>query len=134
MIVDTSAVIAIARLESMASACLRALETAPALAMSSATYVELSVVSLRSGNLDVQNAIAEIMSLYPIEIVAFTHGHAEIARVAYGRFGQGQQHPAKLNFGDCFAYALARERNETLLFVGSDFIHTDIIPALAPAE
>ena len=55
-----------------------------------------------------------------------TADQARIAREAYQRFGQGSGHPAKLNFGDCFAYALATELDEPLLFVGQDFIHTDV--------
>src|SRR5438045_7199782 len=55
---------------------------------------------------------------------------AELARQAYRDFGKGSGHPARLNFGDCFAYALARQRSEPLLFKGSDFVHTDITPAL----
>jgi ribonuclease VapC len=54
---------------------------------------------------------------------------ARIAREAYRDFGRGSGHPAKLNFGDCFAYALSKVTGEPLLFKGEDFIHTDIIPA-----
>ena len=60
-----------------------------------------------------------------------TEAHAHIAREAYRDFGRGSGHPARLNFGDCFAYALARALNEPLLFKGEDFTHTDITPALA---
>lgn len=70
------------------------------------------------------------MSRYKISIEPVTEAQARIARQAYRRFGKGNGHPARLNFGDCFAYALARDRNEPLLFVGNDFIHTDIRSAL----
>ncbi len=60
-------------------------------------------------------------------IEAVTETHAQIAREAYRDFGKGSEHPAKLNFGDCFAYALAKYSREPLLFKGDDFIHTDII-------
>jgi ribonuclease VapC len=59
-----------------------------------------------------------------------TESQVRIARSAYRQYGKGSGHPARLNLGDCFAYALARERNEPLLFVGEDFIHTDIRSAL----
>ena len=65
-----------------------------------------------------------------IEIVAVTPEHARIARAAYRDFGKGSGHAARLNFGDCFAYALAVERSEPLLFKGDDFTHTDVRSAL----
>ena len=65
-----------------------------------------------------------------ITIEPVTEAQARIARQAYRDFGRGSGHPARLNFGDCFAYALARETGETLLFKGDDFTHTDVSPAL----
>jgi ribonuclease VapC len=65
------------------------------------------------------------------EILPVTELHARIAREAYSAYGKGRGVKAQLNFGDCLAYALARERNEPLLFVGDDFTHTDIRSALA---
>ena len=59
-----------------------------------------------------------------------TEAQAEMAREAYRDFGRGSGHPAKLNFGDCFAYALSRSSGEPLLFEDDDFAHTDIAPAL----
>ena len=64
-----------------------------------------------------------------IVIEPVTEVQARIAREAYRDFGKGSGHPAKLNFGDCFAYALAKTTGEPLLFKGDDFIQTDIIPA-----
>jgi ribonuclease VapC len=60
-----------------------------------------------------------------------TEVQARVAREAYRDYGKGSGHPAKLNFGDCFAYTLARATGELLLFKGDDFIRTDIVPALA---
>ena len=60
-----------------------------------------------------------------VEVVAFTAEHAALAREGWRRFGKGR-HPAGLNLGDCFAYALARARNEPLLFKGDDFAQTDV--------
>jgi ribonuclease VapC len=66
----------------------------------------------------------------PAGIEPITEAQARIARDAYRDFGPGRGHPAKLNFGDCFAYALAKAAGEPLLFNGRDFIHTDVTPAL----
>lgn len=63
-------------------------------------------------------------------IAPVTAEQARLAREAYRRFGRGSGHPARLNFGDCFAYALAKVLDDPLLFIGNDFIHTDIRPAL----
>jgi ribonuclease VapC len=65
-----------------------------------------------------------------IGIVPLSAYQAELARAAWKRYGRGSGHKAQLNFGDCMAYALARESGEPLLFKGNDFIHTDITPAL----
>jgi ribonuclease VapC len=64
-----------------------------------------------------------------IIIEPVTEAQARIAREAYRDFGKGSGHPARLNFGDCFAYALAKVTGEALLFKGDDFAHTDIKPA-----
>ena len=66
-----------------------------------------------------------------IAIEPVTEHQARIAREAFRDFGKGSGHPAQLNFGDCFAYALAKSTGERLLFKGSDFIHTDLVPAAA---
>ena len=67
-----------------------------------------------------------LIERFEVVIEPVTADQARIAREAYRRFGRGSGHPAKLNFGDCFAYALATELDEPLLFVGQDFIHTDV--------
>ncbi len=66
----------------------------------------------------------------PVHIEPVTETQARIARDAYREFGRGSGHPARLNFGDCFAYALAVERDEPLLYQGNDFGHTDVRNAL----
>ena len=65
--------------------------------------------------------------------MAVTAGQAEAARVAWRHFGR-HRHTARLNFGDCFAYALAKTEGDTLLFTGEDFARTDVEPALKPAD
>ena len=68
----------------------------------------------------------ELIRDLEISIEPVTADQATIAREAYRRFGKGTGHPARLNFGDCFAYALAKDFDEPLLFIGQDFIHTDV--------
>ena len=67
-----------------------------------------------------------------IDVVAFDAALAETARSAHRRHGRGSGQPAQLNYGDCMAYALAKQMDEPLLFKGNDFVHTDITPALQP--
>lgn len=74
-----------------------------------------------------------MLDLIAPRFVAFDVDQLAAARVAYSRYGRGSGHPARLNMGDCFSYALAKSRNLPLLFKGDDFIHTDIEPALKPA-
>ena len=69
------------------------------------------------------------MRTFPIQIEPVTKEQAVIALDAYEKFGKGSGHPASLNYGDLFAYALAKQFGEPLLFKGEDFIHTDISPA-----
>ena len=76
------------------------------------------------------SALDDLVSRLRIVVEPVTHAQVAIAREAYRQFGKGSGHRARLNFGDCFAYALAKERDEPLLFIGNDFIHTDIHPAL----
>ena len=85
------------------------------------------VVIDASGDPIASRRVDEFFKIARISIEAVTETHAQIARDAYRDFGKGSGHPAKLNFGDCFAYALAKFRREPLLFKGNDFTHTDII-------
>nr|WP_246301159.1 type II toxin-antitoxin system VapC family toxin [Microbacterium immunditiarum] len=100
--------------------------------MSAATYVEASVVIDARQNPVASRLFDELFD--DIEIVPATAEQARIAREAYRDYGRGSGHPARLNFGDCFSYALATERREPLLYVGGDFAHTDIRSALDPAR
>jgi ribonuclease VapC len=71
----------------------------------------------------------DLLRVARVRIEPVTEGQARLARDAYRDFGKGSGHSAKLNFGDCFAYALAKAIGESLLFIGADFAHTDITPA-----
>jgi ribonuclease VapC len=130
MIVATSALIALLTGEPAAPAILHALTTGPAKAISAATLLEALIVTdgsrdpVRSARFDA------LLDALDLEVVPFSAAQAHLARRAYRDYGRGSGHPARLNLGDCFAYALATERREPLLYVGEDFAHTDLRAAL----
>jgi ribonuclease VapC len=130
MIVDTSAIVAILRREPDAKLFADALESSPANRMSTAGYVEAGVVADRDRDPVMSRQLDVLLRQAEIKLVAFDETHARIAREAYRDFGKGSGHAARLNFGDCFAYALAKAMHEPLLFKGRDFRHTDVTPAL----
>lgn len=129
MVIDTFALVAILGDEPERRAFNEAIEAAATRRVSAASFVETSIViesryggdGLRDLDLFVERA--------GIELVAVDVEQARVARLGFSRFGKGR-HPAPLNFGDCFAYALARVLGETLLFKGSDFSKTDVSSAL----
>jgi ribonuclease VapC len=128
MILDTSAIIAILRLEPEARALVKAIEKAVQRRMSAVSYVETGAVIDGSGDPVASRRFDDLLREAQVVIEPVTESQARTARQAYRDFGKGSGHPAKLNFGDCFAYALAKERNEPLLFKGDDFLHTDVTP------
>ncbi len=130
MIVDSSALVAIVAVEPDARRYIEALFMSPGSVMSAATYLESSIVVDRSHDPAAAREFDTLLRDTGIEVVAVTPEQARIAREAYRDFGKGSGHPAGLNFGDCFAYALAKDRNEALLYKGDDFVHTDIRSAL----
>ncbi len=122
IVVDTSAVVAVLLQEDDAPRFAAAIATDGAPLMSAATLVELNAVMFRRRGSDALAMVERFLELGGIEIVALTRAQAEIASVAYARFGA-------LNFGDCFAYALAKDRDVPLLYKGQDFARTDIASA-----
>lgn len=130
MIIDTSAIIAILRDEPEAAFCARAIADESSRRVSAVNYVEAAVVIDASGDPIASRRVDDFFKVAQITIEAVTEAQAQIARAAYRDFGKGRGHPAKLNFGDCFAYALAKSMREPLLFKGNDFIHTDIVSIL----
>ena len=125
MIVDTSAVIAILRGEAEASAMASALDRTQICRISAANYFEAAVVTDSNRNPVLSRRLDDLLRDAAVVVEPITLRQAEIAREAYRDFGKGR-HKAGLNFGDCFAYALAKEKGEPLLFKGDDFCHTDI--------
>jgi len=126
MIVDTSALVAIMLREPDAAALLTLMASADVRRLSSASYVELAAVIDGRRDPTLSGALDATLRYLQIEIAPFTPTQARIARIAYQQFGRGSGHPARLNMGDCFAYALARDLGEPLLFKGRDFALTDI--------
>jgi ribonuclease VapC len=129
MIIDASALIAILRDEPEAAMCAQAIESAVNRRVSAVNFVEAAVVIDGSHDPIASRRVDELLREAQILIEPVTETQARIARDAYRDFGKGSGHPAKLNLGDCFAYALAKIADEPLLFKGDDFGHTDIMPA-----
>jgi ribonuclease VapC len=125
MVVDTSALIAFLKTEPEAGRILSALLNAARVYISAATLVEAAIVAERQNPTDGNRNLDLLLERVAAEVVPVTREHAELARTAYSQFGKGR-HPAGLNFGDCFSYALARALGEPLLFVGNDFGRTDV--------
>jgi ribonuclease VapC len=126
MIVDTSALIAILRDEPEAQAFATAIADAEHRRISAANYLEAAIVIDGSRNPIASRRFDDLLRAAEIVIEPVTEEQAKVAREAYRDFGRGSGHAAKLNFGDCFAYALAKTSGEPLLFHGDDFVHTGI--------
>lgn len=130
MIIDTSALIAILRAEPDAGEMARAIERAQIRRISAANWLETAVVIDGSRDPVASRRFDELVQTAELQVEPVTGDQARIARDAYRDFGKGSGHKAGLNFGDCFAYALAKSTGEDLLFKGNDFGHTDIASAL----
>jgi ribonuclease VapC len=128
MVVDASALAAIFFIEPDAPRFLRTLQETPYACMSAANFLEIAIVIDNRNEPEQMVDLDLFLAEAAVEVVPVTAGQARIARDAYRRFGKGN-HPAGLNFGDCFAYALAKERDLPLLFQGADFALTDLRPA-----
>ena len=127
MIVDASALVAVVRNEAGADRFFRALsDPGEPKHMSAANYLEAAIVIDGSRSPIASRGFDDVVAAAGIAIEPVTREQAEIARAAYRDFGKGNGHPAGLNFGDCFAYALAKSMRKPLLFKGDDFSHTDV--------
>ena len=125
MIVDTSAVLAILYNEHDARRHATAILAASPCRMSVANVLEAFIALERRGGTAASEKLDRLLDRAEIELVPVTLAQLDAARLAWRRFGRGN-HPAALNFGDCFAYALAKSTGEPLLFKGRDFTQTDI--------
>ena len=129
MILDTSALVAILVKEPDSGRYIEAISNAPRCRISAGNFIELSIVIEGQFGLEVLRQCDALIRRIGIVIEPVTVEQAHVARQAFSDFGKGH-HPAALNFGDCFAYALAKVTSEPLLFKGEDFRKTDIVPAL----
>ena len=129
MIVDSSALVAAIRREPDWIELSRVIDSAKRLSISAASYLETSIVIDGLRNPAQSARLDDLIEEMEMVIEPVTAAQARIARQAYRDYGKGSGHPANLNFGDCFSYALARDKREPLLYKGDDFVHTDIRPA-----
>ncbi len=125
MVIDTSALIALLGMEPEAARLAAAIEADGTRLISAASLLEAAVVIESRYGPDGGRELDLLIAKAGLSVEPFTAQQAEIAREAYRRFGKGR-HPASLNFGDCFSYALARVTGEPLLFKGTDFPQTDV--------
>jgi ribonuclease VapC len=127
MIVDSSVIVAALKKEDDYRLWTERLyDAAPQLKMSAATYLETGIVIDAQGDADASANLDRFLDKLLVEIVPVTPRQARLARAAYARFGKSSGHAAKLNYGDCFSYALAMDMDEALMFKGDDFGHTDV--------
>jgi ribonuclease VapC len=126
IIVDTSAIIAVLLREAKAAACIKILETEEDVLVSAGTLSELFIIA---AGRNIGSHAAELIARLEMTVASVTEATARQVGEAYARWGKGI-HPAGLNFGDCFAYALAKEHDCPLLYIGSDFAKTDVKSAL----
>lgn len=130
MIVDTSAIVCVHEGEPEARQYLEAMVEAPRLHISAGTLLETSLVLDARQPLRSSRRLDRLVADLGVEVVPVDERHVAVARTAYRDYGKGSGHPAQLNFGDCFAYALATLTGESLLFKGKDFSHTDVLSVL----
>jgi len=128
IVIDTSALLAIAQKEPQAQACMQAMIKADTLLISAGTLAELLIVATRR---NIADDVKKMITGAHLDVVPVTETTAHNAAAAYQKWGKGI-HPAGLNYGDCFAYALANENRCPLLYIGNDFAQTDVQSALKP--
>lgn len=129
MVIDTSAVVAILRQESGAEGLLRRLIAAGSRRISAASLLETAIVLEGKSGERGGEQLDLFLARAQIEVAPVTIEQVRIARKAWRRYGKGSGHSARLNFGDCFSYALAHSLGEELLYMGADFGYTDVAHA-----
>lgn len=128
MVVDTSAIVSVLLKEADARPLIRKLYRAHSRQISAVSYMESSMVLMSRLGDNTEGALDGMLQRAKIAIVPVSVDHAKVAVAAFRQYGKGR-HPASLNFGDCFSYALAKSTGEPLLFKGLDFAKTDIAQA-----
>jgi ribonuclease VapC len=130
MVVDTSAWIAILFSEPEGADFMAKIAASENVRVSAASAFEVSIVAVGRSGPAIESEVDTLFTRCSAEIVPLTIDQVSLARQAFLNFGKGRGHPARLNFGDCFSYALAKHLDEPLLFKGNDFARTDIVAAL----
>lgn len=130
MIVDSSALVAVLLREPGYEAVLDRLEDEPAAGVGAATLAETGIVLAARMGVRGRTLLARFVEESDLVVIPLSAEHWGVAVDAYLRYGKGQRHPARLNYGDCLTYAVARLAGEPLLCVGNDFPHTDLELAL----
>jgi len=131
MVIDSSAMVALLQREASARSIARALDADPLRLVSAATLVEVGIVLEGRNGERGRVLLDRFMALHPCDVMPVDARTAEVALDGWRRFGKGR-HAAALNFGDCFAYALAKRTGQPILCVGNDFVQTDV--AVVPLE
>ena len=129
MVLDTSAIMSILRQEDDAEQIAACVARASSVCISAVTRLEAFTVAMARGEIGSQK-LAELLGQLSPQVIAFDEVQSSLAVTAVKAFGKGH-HAARLNFGDCCAYALAKSLNLPLLYKGNDFAQTDIVSALA---
>jgi len=132
MVVDSSALVALLLGEPETSSFVAAIGAASRRFLSAASSVETAIVMMARSGPETREKLDRLLSDLAIEVVPFTGDQATLAITAYQQCGKGRGQAAGLNFGDCFTYALAKLRNEPVLFKGNDFSRTDLRIAVGP--
>jgi ribonuclease VapC len=126
MVLDSSAIVAIFRQEAGHRVLEQKIDVASTLSIGAPTVVETAIVLTRLAGHDQRAVLEAYLHRIDARIIDFTELHYSLATEAFLRFGRGYNPKSRLNFGDCLSYAVAKLAREPLLFVGSDFTHTDI--------
>jgi ribonuclease VapC len=134
MIIDSSAILAILFAEPDAGQYALAIERSGSRRLSAATWLECAIRIDHGASAIASNDFDDFVREAALTIEPVTVDQVQLARSAYRAYGKGTGHPAQLNFGDCFSYALAKLSGEPLLFKGGDLAATDLVPALRADE
>jgi ribonuclease VapC len=126
MVIDSSALIALLLGKPETADFVAAIAAASTRLVGAPSYLETAIVMLARSGPDAQERVDRLLGELAVQIVPFTHDQAVTAIAAYRQYGKGSGHPAGLNFGDCFTYALAKLAGEPILFKGNDFSQTDL--------